>query len=111
MKFLKHFNNRNTILLMILILLIITYVVTVRLLLPERDSIMSFIATVLHPYFYVAEHLSNVIIHSIVDGVYIQNKKILFTTHLDYFNENRTIIENWRTGLFYLSVFGLLSLH
>lgn len=73
------FKNRKTFLLLTTGVFLVIIFLTVRFFNPE------FISILLDPYYSIAESLANNIIKLLVDGIDIQNHKIIFTAYPKYF--------------------------
>ena len=108
MKLNKFLKNKNFVFILISgIILIVVYQVF-RVFLREHGLIMMLAHTLFDPYLTMAESLANSIIKLMVDGVTIQNHKIIFTAFPEYFQKNKIFIENWQIYLLNLKWTALL---
>lgn len=97
----KILKSKKTFFLILVCSSIALAIIAMRIFSAERVALLKLISVLLSPYFYMAEIIANGIIKFFIDGVSIENHKIIFNNHFEYFNSNKAIIENWSTAFLY----------
>lgn len=95
----KFFKSRKTIFLIGIGITLIVFFQIFRIFAREHGFIMIIAGTLLDPYLSLAESLANSVIKLMVDGITIQNHKIIFTAYPEYFLKHKYLVENWQSYL------------